>query len=181
MHPSSTRSHSIEIPAIPMNRVLPPGRQDWLMWAKGLVISGFLIALGFLFGAWFRIGVNNENCLPETFILVGRWTPELVRGAYYTYESRGAVPYPDGTVMVKQLVGMPGDHVRIGNGQVWINGRLAGELTLLPQAPVFRGDVDETIPPGHYFMMGTTPQSYDSRYWGYVREDQFRGRAWPLL
>jgi len=31
------------------------------------------------------------------------------------------------------------------------------------------------------FLMGTTKESFDSRYWGPVRRDSIIGRALPLL
>jgi conjugal transfer pilin signal peptidase TrbI len=40
---------------------------------------------------------------------------------------------------------------------------------------------DEKVPPSAYWMTGKTPKSFDSRYWGYVYDDQVIGRAYAMF
>jgi type IV secretory pathway protease TraF len=37
------------------------------------------------------------------------------------------------------------------------------------------------VPPGALFVLGSHPQSFDSRYWGLVEPSEILGRVVPLL
>jgi conjugal transfer pilin signal peptidase TrbI len=39
---------------------------------------------------------------------------------------------------------------------------------------------EQTIPEGKFFVIGTVPRTYDSRYWGLVDDKQVTGEAYPL-
>ena len=85
---------------------------------------------------------------------------------------------------IKRVIGLPGDRLRIIQGQVWINGHPLSE----PYVPAaFRDDrslTEITIPPDHYFMMGDHRSiSSDSRDFGPVDRELIYGKAvfvyWP--
>jgi signal peptidase I len=108
---------------------------------------------------------------------------------------------------VKRVIGVPGDRVRLVNKQVLVNGvplketyvrfsRPANDLfrDSFPRLDVAPGETPEwwlqlrklvedgqlIVPQGHYFVMGDNrDDSYDSRYWGLVPQDNIIGR--PLL
>lgn len=110
--------------------------------------------------------------------------------------------YPSHTddQLVKRVVGIPGDTVEIHGQQLTING-VAVELQMtdsddqrvlaeehLPgvnhavqfsrQRPLTQVDQVWVIPEGHYFVLGDhRNNSNDSRYWGFVRQDQIIGHA----
>ena len=117
---------------------------------------------------------------------------------------------PDGTPtedFVKRLVGMPGDKVTLRNGQVFINDELlrytpSGEFfedagqamavtyedlgscrhAVLDDPRANRLDRGTWIvEEGRYFMVGDNrDNSNDSRAWGSVREEDFKGPAFVL-
>ena len=93
---------------------------------------------------------------------------------------------PADTNYIKRVVGVPGDRLKVVDGQVFIDGEPLDE-------PYVRGSAtcgicnlpkEVTIPPGHFFMMGDNRgQSADSREWGPVPEEWIVGNAfftyWP--
>lgn len=89
-------------------------------------------------------------------------------------------PLPENPDYIKRLIGLPGDHLEIHEGVVYINGKKLDEpYRAAPPNPVDNyGPV--TVPANEYFMMGDNrDDSYDSRYWGFVPRENIIGR--PLL
>src|SRR5271154_2503784 len=85
---------------------------------------------------------------------------------------------------IKRVIGLPGDTVRIADGQVFVNGRALAE----PYVPERYRDVrsmDEfRVPEGEYFVMGDHRSiSSDSRDFGPVERSLIYGKAafvyWP--
>jgi signal peptidase I len=103
-----------------------------------------------------------------------------------------------GTVMVKRVVGLPGDQLSFDGEHLFINGvavdqRIGGDseqTELLPgrvhalypgrnQGPPL---APMTIPANSYFMMGDhRGNSFDSRSWGLVPRDLLLGRAVSVI
>ncbi len=46
--------------------------------------------------------------------------------------------------------------------------------------PASRYRRDEIVPADQLWFMGTSLDSFDSRYWGYVRKVDVLGRAYPI-
>ena len=85
----------------------------------------------------------------------------------------------DGVRLIKRIVAVGGDVLEVRNGHVFIDGVAHDEKARLelksgggPDVPAIR------IPAGHVFVMGDyRGNSRDSRYFGFVREDQIYARA----
>jgi signal peptidase I len=77
---------------------------------------------------------------------------------------------------IKRLIGMPGDTVEIKHGVVFLNGAALPEpYRSNPPSPSDNyGTI--TIPAHEYFVLGDNrDDSYDSRYWGFVPENNIIG------
>ncbi len=109
---------------------------------------------------------------------------------------------------VKRVIGLPGDRLKMVNKKVFINGKPLDEpyvRFLEPPNNLFRDDFPRVdvpvfnmegkwwlqmrklvedgeliVPEGHYFVMGDNrDDSQDSRYWGFVPQENIIGR--PLV
>lgn len=86
-------------------------------------------------------------------------------------------------ILVKRLIGLPGDTVEVRSGYALINGTPLDEpYVRYPGGP----DYGPTkIPEGQYLVLGDNRgNSGDSRFWGFVPRKSIIGRAqlrfWPL-
>jgi signal peptidase I len=83
---------------------------------------------------------------------------------------------------IKRVIGVPGDHVVVNAGRVWVNGEALSESYLSgAQTTCFGRYCDVTLGDSEYYVLGDNrPNSSDSRFWGPVKRDQIVGRAWLL-
>ena len=84
---------------------------------------------------------------------------------------------PDDELLIKRVVGLPGDEVAIHDGRVYINGEPLDESYLNQET---RGNLaPRVVPPLHVFVMGDNRwASNDSRSFGPVHIDNILGKAW---
>jgi signal peptidase I len=90
---------------------------------------------------------------------------------------------------IKRLVAVGGEVVEIKFGDIYVNGELVVDPVIKNIYYYNRGDYGEvnkriTVPQGYYFVLGdNSGSSHDSRYWGFVPQDNIIGKAeviyWP--
>ncbi|QIN81285.1 signal peptidase I [Rubrobacter tropicus] len=91
--------------------------------------------------------------------------------------------------LIKRVVGLPGDRLRLREGELYINGDPLEEPYVKndpckPGYPKTCSFGPVTVPENHYFMMGDNrTNSIDSRFFGPVPEEDVIGEAlvrfWP--
>ncbi len=84
---------------------------------------------------------------------------------------------------IKRVIGLPGESIKIQNGNIYINGRKLNE-SYEPQRT--DGNVNLTLGPDEFFVLGDNRVgSSDSRTFGPIKKDSIEGKAWfvywPIL
>ncbi|WP_346290441.1 signal peptidase I [Sphaerothrix gracilis] len=82
-------------------------------------------------------------------------------------------------LLVKRVIGLPGQQVRVENGQVWINQQALAEPYLYTP-PNYRWG-PETVPTNAYFVLGDNRSaSGDSHVWGFLPSSDILGKAYKI-
>lgn len=80
-------------------------------------------------------------------------------------------------LLIKRVIGLPGDIVEIHDGQVYVNGQALTEPYLSGATTGFYAPT--TVPPLHIFVLGDNRGfSNDSRSFGTIPLEDVIGRAW---
>lgn len=166
-----------------------PPRMSWRrFWLLAALVTAVVVPGTAYLISRYHIGIDPQRtlCLDRSrIVLIDTHDKTLVRGGTYAFKASGLKPlFADGTTMGKVVAGIPGDEVAVKDGVVRINGEVVSEG--MPVAQKIRRSVESfdrsfTLGPGRYWMMGTHPLSFDSRYWGTIGTDQIIGRAYRLF
>jgi signal peptidase I len=156
------------------------------LWIRDLVISAAASVLIITF-LYQPVRVEGTSMLPR---LEDRDRLFINKFAYHVEAiSRGDIvvfhyPRDPSKSYIKRVIALPGDRLRIDQGQVWLNGKPLRE----PYVPEIYRDsrsmAEMVVPEGCYFMMGDHRSiSSDSREFGPVERSLIYGKAvfvyWP--
>ncbi|HUA99801.1 MAG TPA: signal peptidase I [Terracidiphilus sp.] len=164
-----------------------PKKKDSIgLWLRDLIVSAVVSVLIITF-LYQPVRVEGTSMLPR----LEDHDRLFINKFVYHFEAihRGDVvvfhyPLDPSKSYIKRVIALPGDRIRIVDGQVWLNGRHLRE----PYVPARYRDDDSmaqlTVPPDCYFVMGDHRSiSSDSRAFGPVERDLIYGKAvfiyWP--
>jgi len=160
-----------------------------------LLIGDFILVNKYRYGL--RLPVVNSR-------VVDIGSPDRGDIVVFRYPLDTSVPF------IKRVVGLPGDRIAYRSKGLYVNGRAvkqeaAGEylgvgagasqtgdavrteylgaarhrILINPDAPSVA--LEEIVPEGHYFVMGDNrDNSRDSRYWGFVPDQNLIGKAFMI-
>jgi len=159
----------------------------WHLWLRDLVVAAAVSAFIILF-LYQPVRVEGTSMLPvledqdRLFInKIAYRVGEIHRGDVVVFQ----YPRDLSKSYIKRVIALPGDTIRIDQGQVIVNGVALRE----PYVPLRYADeksVPETVlPPQQYFVLGDHRSiASDSRDFGPVDRDLIYGRAefvyWPM-
>jgi len=140
-----------------------------------LLIGDYILVNKFLFGA--------EIPLID-FHLPGLRAP--ARGDVIVFK----YPNDESRDFIKRIIGIGGDTVQVRGNQVWLNGKLVNASYVRPgsfhagpstHCGYLYGCDPLVVPARSYFVMGDNrDNSQDSRYWGFVKREKIRGKAFLI-
>ncbi|CAN5696134.1 signal peptidase I [soil metagenome] len=168
-------------------------------WQKWVIDNAKLVVIALIISAFVRIFIAEPRYIPSpsmvpTLAVGDRLLVEKVsyrlhspqRGDIVVFEPPPQLQeygYLASQAFIKRVIGLPGQTVRVSQGQVWIDGQPTVERYILESPDYEMPPVQ--VPAGSLFVMGDNRNdSNDSHVWGFLPTQNVIGRAafrfWPL-
>jgi conjugal transfer pilin signal peptidase TrbI len=147
-----------------------------------IIISIFIFITMYLLG--YKILISKTKSLPYTVILL---TPakKYDTGTMVTfkYTFKNYFNYSQGTNFTKIIGCSQGETIERKNDNFYCNNHFLGTAIRKDGTGKIIESVylNEVIPKGKFFMIGTNPKSYDSKYFGYVDEKEILGVSYGIF
>ena len=135
-----------------------------------------------------QMGSMEVTLLPDQYVLVDKLTPRwsaYERGDIVVFEPPPNWSAANGVPFIKRVIGLPGDHVELRDGRVYVNDTALDEPYIHVDAgqpltePAAGGPSEWVVPQGQLFVMGDhRDNSEDSRTFGPIDISGVIGRAW---
>lgn len=159
-----------------------------------LIVAGALLSYFFYFSQRYVIGLPApySECLQARYFIIDKWNKDIQEGDLVAfYMSNENHFYPTGLPWVKMVAAGPNSKVTVTPTHVIVEGREPIELDMTYMLNVAMmnnpigtpEDFSKTHVLGddEYFLIGDTNLSYDSRFWGYMKESDIRGKAYAIF
>jgi signal peptidase I len=131
-----------------------------------------------------RVRVDGTSMVPTLqdgeFVLVNKLSykiGDVSRGDIIVFH----YPVNPQEDLIKRVMGLPGDHVKVQDGQVYVNDIMLNE-SYIAARPTYAGEWQ--VPEDSYFVLGDNRNnSSDSHSWGLLPSEKIVGKAvviyWP--
>lgn len=160
-------------------------KRFWKEWGEVvLILAAVYVVFKFIIQiAWVPSG-SMETTLPTKSAMLGWHLPYAVsdpvpdRGDIVTFWSDEL-----GKVLVKRVIGLPGDEVSFSNGYVYVNGEQLDEPYLMAQG-ITECEKTFTVPEGCFLPLGDNRSgSWDARFWEepYIPVSSIQARPFVVI
>lgn len=173
------------------HRFSAPWRESSWNERKERMFITMCFVVPFCLGFWwlkanYMFGIDSQvtKCIDGTVFFVKYSGRHLVaRDDLIALVARNAEPViHDGTLLAKYIRGVPGDTVTVTpDEKILVNGKEVGKG--LPHLDGVSAEKrrkfygTRVLGKDEFWVMGTNPVSFDSRYYGPVQRNQIRGKA----
>jgi conjugative transfer signal peptidase TraF len=160
-----------------------------------LLVYGMLFAVGFVIvckALSYKFMFQITPSLPKGIYLISApkhiesgtlvvfHIPKNIRGLMH---ARGWLLPRLKFYLMKPVVAKQGDSVEVSEAGVFINGRFFGPVKQFDSQglPLPKAYLKRTLQQGEYFVATTYPNSFDSRYFGTIHQQDIKWVARPFL
>jgi signal peptidase I len=129
-----------------------------------------------VFGISMQPSFHEKDYLILSKEAYARETPK--RGDVIVFKSQLRTIDGKKELLIKRVIGLPGDEIKVSDGSVYVNGELQDDS--YTKDHFTNGSLDVTVPAGEYFCMGDNRMhSTDSRFSevGFVSFNKIKGKV----
>ena len=153
-------------------------KKNLITWVKCIALA-LVLSLAIKEFVIFKVYIPSESMFPtikkhdQLFVLKMYELDNLKRGDIVVFKSEEL-----DDLLIKRLIGLPGDEISIDNGKVTINGEVIEENYVENNDFNYTGKFK--VPDDKYFFLGDNrSNSNDSRYWNnhYIDSKDIIGKA----
>ena len=164
-------------------------KPSWKLNSREKTLAIVVLA-ALLAGAWLpgRLIISTSSSLDHRIFFLTRATDSITTGDYLVFRHKDTRFVHKGLNqkndrLVKEVGCCPGGMLSVDSKRTFYCGERELGTALQTDSkgrslPVF--DFTGLVPEGSYFMVGTNPRSFDSRYFGFIHADEILYKALPI-
>ena len=150
----------------------------------GILLVVFVVQRNDVYGSSMEPTLYSGDAVFVEMISV--YTGNFSRGDIVTIDAKGMDGYSHEENLIKRIIGLPGETIKIEDGNVYINGQLLDESDYLPAGTKTyvgaegqsKGYAEITLGPDEYYCMGDNRGgSNDSRRMGPFKKGQIEAKV----